>query len=108
MDRQRFRPEMMTNTHRVERAARDFGSRERSELLVPSMPSMFDPAQTRTRRYPMRILMMLVLTAMLAACQSSARRDDSQTNCGPGGMGCPQGPMPYGDIDGAVGGTSSH
>jgi hypothetical protein len=56
----------------------------------------------------MRILMMLLLTALLAACQASARRDTSQTNCGPGGMGCAQGPMPYGDIDGAVGGSSSH
>jgi len=56
----------------------------------------------------MRILMMLSLAVLLAACQSSARTDNSQTSCGPGGMGCAQGPMPYGDIDGAVGGSSSH
>jgi hypothetical protein len=55
----------------------------------------------------MRILTMIVLTALLAACQSSARTDNRQTNCGPGGMGCAQGPMPYGDIDGAVGGSSN-
>ena len=51
----------------------------------------------------MRILMMLSLAVLLAACQSSAR---GPTGCGPGGMGCPQGPMPFGDIDGAVGGSS--
>ena len=56
----------------------------------------------------MRLLTMFLLTALLAACQASQRSDTSQTNCGPGGMGCAQGPMPYGDIDGAVGGTSSH
>jgi hypothetical protein len=56
----------------------------------------------------MRVLMMLSLTFLLAACQSSALSDHSQTSCGPGGMGCSQGPMPFGDIDGAVGGTSGN
>jgi hypothetical protein len=54
----------------------------------------------------MRILMTLALAMLLAACQSNLRGDNRQAVCGPGGMGCPQGPMPYGDIDGAVGGTS--
>jgi hypothetical protein len=53
----------------------------------------------------MRILITFFLTLLLAACQQNARRNDGQTTCGPGGMGCPQGPMPYGDIDGAVGGS---
>ncbi len=48
--------------------------------------------------------MMLSLACLLAACQSNAF-NDRQANCGPGGMGCRQGPMPYGDIDGAVGGV---
>jgi len=52
----------------------------------------------------MRILMMLSLAVLLAACQSNGRGANS--GCGPGGMGCPQGPMPFGDIDGAVGGSS--
>jgi hypothetical protein len=55
----------------------------------------------------MRILMMLSLALLLTACQSSARNDNGPTTCGPGGMGCSQGPMPYGDIDGAVGGSES-
>lgn len=54
----------------------------------------------------MRVLLMLSLAFLLAACQSGALSDQRQTPCGPGGMGCTQGPMPYGDIDGAVGGTS--
>jgi len=54
----------------------------------------------------MRILMMLSLAALLAACQPNSRSANAPTSCGPGGMGCPQGPMPYGDIDGAVGGSS--
>jgi hypothetical protein len=53
---------------------------------------------------PMRVLMMLSLACLLAACQSNAF-NDRQANCGPGGMGCREGPMPYGDIDGAVGGV---
>jgi hypothetical protein len=56
----------------------------------------------------MRFAMMLSLAFLLAACQSSALISSRQTPCGPGGMGCPQGPMPYGDIDGAVGGTSAN
>jgi hypothetical protein len=56
----------------------------------------------------MRILMMLSLAVLLAACQSYGRSDNRSVSCGPGGMGCTQGPMPYGDIDGAVGGTSPH
>jgi hypothetical protein len=54
----------------------------------------------------MRIAMMLTLALLLAACQASTRSPYSPSSCGPGGMGCPQGPMPYGDIDGAVGGSS--
>ena len=54
----------------------------------------------------MRILMMLSLAVLLAACQSNMRGNNSATNCSPGGMGCTQGPMPFGDIDGAVGGSS--
>jgi hypothetical protein len=54
----------------------------------------------------MRILMMLSLAVLLAACQANTRGASSPRSCGPGGMGCAQGPMPYGDIDGAVGGTS--
>jgi hypothetical protein len=59
----------------------------------------------------MRVLMMLSLVCLLAACQSGVgqsggRSPYSPSSCGPGGMGCPQGPMPYGDIDGAVGGSS--
>jgi hypothetical protein len=54
----------------------------------------------------MRILIAFSLALLLAACQPSTRGNDGPTICGPGGMGCPQGPMPYGDIDGAVGGTS--
>lgn len=54
----------------------------------------------------MRILMMLSLAVFLAACQSNMRGNNSAASCGPGGMGCPQGPMPFGDIDGAVGGSS--
>jgi hypothetical protein len=49
---------------------------------------------------------MLSVALLLAACQMSARRDTEASGCGPGGMGCAQGPMPYGDIDGAVGGSS--
>jgi hypothetical protein len=56
----------------------------------------------------MRVPMMLLLTFLLGACQSSALSDYSQASCGPGGMGCSQGPMPFGDIDGAVGGTSGN
>lgn len=52
----------------------------------------------------MRIL-MLSLALLLAACQSNPPGAYGPTNCGPGGMGCRQGPMPFGDIDGAVGGT---
>jgi hypothetical protein len=52
----------------------------------------------------MRIL-MLSLALLLAACQPNVN-GSGPTNCGPGGMGCRQGPMPFGDIDGAVGGTS--
>ena len=52
----------------------------------------------------MRILMLLSLALLRAACQPKAR--GGNTSCGPGGMGCPQGPMPFGDIDGAVGGSS--
>jgi hypothetical protein len=54
----------------------------------------------------MRIVMMLTLALLLAACQASTRSPYSSSSCGPGGMGCSQGPMPYGDIDGAVGGSS--
>ena len=54
----------------------------------------------------MRMLVMLSLAVLVAACQPTAR-GGSQAGCGPGGMGCAQGAMPYGDIDGAVGGTSS-
>jgi hypothetical protein len=53
----------------------------------------------------MRVLMMLSVALLLAACQSSPMSNQSQASCGPGGMGCPQGPMPFGDIDGAVGGS---
>lgn len=55
----------------------------------------------------MRILTMLSLAFLLAACQSSARNDTGPATCGPGGMGCSQGPMPYGDIPGAVGGSDT-
>ena len=55
----------------------------------------------------MRILITLSLAFLLAACQPNARGNSGATSCGPGGMGCPEGPMPYGDIDGAVGGTSA-
>ena len=54
----------------------------------------------------MRILITLSLAFLLAACQPNARGNNGSTSCGPGGMGCPEGPMPYGDIDGAVGGSS--
>ena len=56
----------------------------------------------------MRIVITLSLALLLAACQANTRADNAPTNCGPGGMGCSQGPMPYGDIDGAVGGSSTH
>jgi len=54
----------------------------------------------------MRIVMTLALAVLLSACQTNLRNADQPTPCGPGGMGCTQGPMPYGDIDGAVGGSS--
>lgn len=56
----------------------------------------------------MRIVMMLSLAVLLAACQTDTRNASQSSPCGPGGMGCSQGPMPYGDIDGAVGGTSAN
>jgi hypothetical protein len=52
----------------------------------------------------MRIL-IVSLALLLAACQSNAPYSSNGANCGPGGMGCRQGPMPFGDIDGAVGGS---
>ena len=52
----------------------------------------------------MRIL-MLSLALLLAACQANAPNSNTVSNCGPGGMGCREGPMPFGDIDGAVGGV---
>jgi hypothetical protein len=55
----------------------------------------------------MRVVMMLSLVLLLAACRSGMRSPYSPAACGPGGMGCPQGPMPYGDIDGAVGGSGA-
>ena len=54
----------------------------------------------------MRILMMLALATLLAACQASPYSSGGGA-CGPGGMGCRSGAMPYGDIDGAVGGSST-
>jgi hypothetical protein len=56
----------------------------------------------------MRVLMMLSLALLLAACQAGTMSDQSQASCGPGGMGCAHGAMPYGDIDGAVGGVSGN
>jgi hypothetical protein len=56
----------------------------------------------------MRVLMMISVALLLAACQTGAMNGRSQAACGPGGMGCPQGPMPFGDIDGAVGGASGN
>ncbi len=56
----------------------------------------------------MRILMTLSLALLLAACQANVPNGYASKNCGPGGMGCRQGAMPYGDIDGAVGGTSGY
>ena len=56
----------------------------------------------------MRILLTFSLALLLAACQSNAQGNKASSNCGPGGMGCPEGPMPYGDIDGAVGGSTTH
>jgi len=56
----------------------------------------------------MRILISISFALLLAACQPNARGNNGPANCGPGGMGCPEGPMPYGDIDGAVGGSSHH
>jgi hypothetical protein len=52
--------------------------------------------------------MVLSFALLLAACQSGAFGDRNQASCGPGGMGCSQGAMPLGDIDGAVGGTASN
>ena len=49
------------------------------------------------------------LALLLAACaQPSGNRASYNgygTSGGPGGMGSAQGPMPYGDINGAVGGS---
>ena len=75
-------------------------------LNAPLVRLFGAPLTALLRRKPMRILMMLSLAALLAACQPNSRSANAPTSCGPGGMGCPQGPMPYGDIDGAVGGSS--
>lgn len=56
----------------------------------------------------MHILIAFSLALLLAACQPNGRAGNAPASCGPGGMGCPEGPLPYGDIDGAVGGSSAH
>jgi hypothetical protein len=55
----------------------------------------------------MRILITLSLALLLSACQPNGHANNGTPSCGPGGMACPEGPMPYGDIDGAVGGSSA-
>jgi len=53
-----------------------------------------------------RFLMAMAISFLIAGCANQQRPQNSQPiTCGPGGMGCPQGPMPYGDIPGAVGGS---
>ena len=55
----------------------------------------------------MRLLIALAISLLVAACSEQSRSANTQPQvCGPGGMGCAQGPMPYGDIPGAVGGSS--
>jgi len=55
-----------------------------------------------------QIAVIIGLALLLAGC-SSPNRGGSSTGYqgvpGPGGMGSPYGPMPYGDIPGAVGGS---
>jgi hypothetical protein len=63
---------------------------------------------TRSIEVNMHILIAFSLALLLAACQPNGRAGNAPASCGPGGMGCPEGPLPYGDIDGAVGGSSAH
>jgi len=52
-----------------------------------------------------RIMIAIAFGLFLAACTDHPQNMQPQV-CGPGGMGCSQGPMPYGDIPGAVGGSA--
>jgi hypothetical protein len=56
------------------------------------------------------IIGTLGLALLLAGCAPQRQSDNGHYNGyglagGPGGIGSAQGPMPYGDINGAVGGS---
>ena len=55
-----------------------------------------------------QIAVIIGLAFLIAGCASRDREGGSTGYhgvSGPGGMGSPYGPMPYGDIPGAVGGS---